>query len=80
MIDTVKHRPIEVRTDGGVEPYIVLPETQREEVTALLDANHVSYWVDEEVLSMDGGPEIAFITLDDRTDPTMVQQLLDSVP
>ena len=37
-------------------------------------------WVDEEVLSIDGKPEIAFINLEDQTDAAMVQRLLDTVP
>jgi hypothetical protein len=80
VIDTVHRKPIKVETNWGVEPYIDVPLEQLNEVRALLDANQVSYWVDEEVLSIDGGPEIALVTLDEHTDAAMVQRLLDGVP
>jgi hypothetical protein len=80
MIDTVHRKPIRVETNWGVEPYINVPLEQLKDVTTLLDANQVSYWVDDEVLSIDDGPEIALVTLDEHTDPAMVQRLLDSVP
>jgi hypothetical protein len=58
MIDTITHKPIEVSTDdGGKGPYLIVPFEQLAEITALLDANEVSYWVDEEVLSIDDEPE-----------------------
>jgi hypothetical protein len=79
MIDTVKNEPIKVSISGGL-PYLVVPFEQLDKVTALLDANRVSYWVDEEVLSIDGKPEVAFINLDEETDVAMVQRILDSVP
>jgi hypothetical protein len=80
MIDTITRKPIVVDTYGSVGGYLEVPEEQLGKITALLDANQVSYWVDEETLSIDGGPETARITLSRRTDPTFVQRLLDSVP
>ena len=80
MIDTITHKPIEVETEGGRGGYLEVPEEQLSKITALLDANQVSYWVDEETLSIDGGPETALITLSRHTDPAVVQRLLDSVP
>ena len=79
MIDIVKKKPIRVSASEG-QPYLVVPLEQLDKVTALLDANQVAHWVDEEVLSIDGKPEIAFINLDDQTDAAMVQRLLDTVP
>jgi hypothetical protein len=82
MIDTTTRQRLEVSTDWGwgAEAYIVLPLTQLDQVKALLDANKISYWVDEEVLSIDGKPEIAWINLEDGTNPARVQSLLDSIP
>ncbi len=80
MIDTIPRKPIKVETNWGVEPYIDVPLEQLNAVKALLDANQVSYWVDEEVLLIDDGPEIALIMLDEHTDVEMVQRLLDNVP
>lgn len=76
MIDTTTKKPIEVSSDG----LIIVPVAQLDEVTALLDANNVPYWVDEEVLSIDDQPEDAFITLEHKADPAMVQRLLDKIP
>jgi hypothetical protein len=80
MIDTTTHKPLSVSRDGNAWPYIIVPVGQLDQIKSLLDANAVSYWVDEEVLSLDGKPEIAFINLGRQTDPAMVQQLLDSIP
>jgi hypothetical protein len=80
MIHTLYRKPIEVETDWGVEPYITLPLDQLDRLTAVLDAKRITYWVDDEVLSLDGGPEIARVTLDEYTDAAMVQRLLDGVP
>ena len=79
MIDMVENKPIKVSISGDLS-YLVVPFEQLDKITALLDANRVSHWVDEEVLSVDGGPEVAFINLSRGTDPGMVQRLLDSAP
>jgi hypothetical protein len=80
MIDTTTRQPLLVSTDGEAGPYIMVPVTQLDTVTALLDANKVSYWVDEEAISLDGKPEITVINLGHRSDPATVQRLLDSIP
>ncbi len=80
MIDTTTNEPVRVLKYDSARPYIVVPELQLQQVTDVLDANKVSYWVDEEALSMDGGPEITFINLGYGTDPAAIQRLLDSIP
>ena len=80
MIDVISQKPISVFTGAGLASYIRVPFEQLNTVTALLDANQLSYWVDEEVLSIDDKPEVAFINLARRTDPRVVQQLLDRIP
>lgn len=80
MIDTTTRQPLQVSTDGGAGPYIVVPMAQLDKVGALLDANKVAYWVDEEALSLDGKPEITVINLGHRSDPAMIQRLLNSIP
>jgi hypothetical protein len=80
MNDTTTHNRLSVSTDGGAGPYIMVPVTQLERVKALLDANKDSYWVDEEVISVDGKPEVAVINLGRRSDPERIQHLLDSIP
>ena len=80
MIDTTTSKPITVETDGGEWPYIILPAVKLDEVRALLDTNGIRYWVDAEFLSLDDGPEVAFVNLQRQTDPVRVQQLLDGIP
>jgi hypothetical protein len=80
MTDTTTRKPLHVSTDGGAGPYIMVPVSQLDKVTALLDANRVSYWVDEEAISLDGKPEVTVINLGHRGDPVTVQRLLDSIP
>ena len=80
MIDSTTHQPLSVTVYGDGPAEIMLPFEQLDKVTALLDAHGVSYWVDEETLSIDGGPEVIWINLSQRTDPATVQRLLDSIP
>jgi hypothetical protein len=78
MIDTTTDKPLCVSTDGDAGPYIMVPVPQLERVRALLDANKVRYWVDEEAISLDGKPEVAVINLGRESDPKRIQRLLDS--
>lgn len=80
MIEATTRRPLDVCTDGGAGPYIVLPVTQLDLVTALLDANGVSYWVDEEAVSLDGNPEVAVINLARGSDVETLKRLLNGIP
>ncbi len=80
MIDTTTRLPLSVSTDGNAGPYIMVPVAQLDKVKALLDANKLPYWVDEEAISLDGKPEIAVINLGHRSDPATVQRLLNSIP
>ncbi len=80
MIDTTTEQPLCVSTDGTAGPYIIVPVAQLDRVRTLLDANKVSFWVDEEVISLDGKPEVAVVNLGGECDPARIQQLLDSNP
>lgn len=80
MIDTTTRQPLDVSTDGDAGPYIMVPVAQLDKVKALLEANKVSYWVDEEAISLDGKPEVAVINLGHGSNPTTVQGLLNSIP
>lgn len=80
MIDTTTRQPLDVSTDGDAGPYIMVPVAQLDKVKALLEANKVSYWVDEEAISLDGKPEVAVINLGHGSNSATVQSLLDSIP
>jgi hypothetical protein len=57
----------------------MVPVDRLGEVRALLDSNKVSYWVDEEAISLDGNPEFVVINLGREGDAARVQQLLDDI-
>jgi len=80
MIDAIAHKPLTVEAveDGGA--ILDLPESQLEQVKAVFDAHNVRYWIDEDVVSCDGGPETALIIISQNEDPARVQRLLDSIP
>jgi hypothetical protein len=79
MTDAATRKPLRVLTDGGAGPYIMLPFTQLDDVRRLLDSRAIGHWVQEEVISFNGGPEIAVINLGRGTDVAAVQAILDSV-
>ncbi len=78
MNDTTTQKPLTVSTEGTAGPYIMVPETQLEAVCQLLDANGIPYWVEEEVISLNGGPEIGVVNLGRGGDAQLVQSMLDS--
>ena len=80
MIDITNQQRLMVTTAGDSLPYIRLPEKQCKQVVALLDAHGIEYEVEDHVISINDGPERAFINLARKTDPFRVQQILDSVP
>jgi len=80
VIDTTTRQPLYVSTDGDAGPYIMVPVAQLDKVKALLEADKVPYWVDEEAISLDGKPEVAIINLGHGSSPAGVQSLLDSIP
>jgi hypothetical protein len=80
MIDTATKRPIQVSTEGTSRPYIRLPVSQLIEVQQLLDGHGIRYWVEENFLSFNGGPEKATIDLGRGADAGAVQAIFDSVP
>jgi hypothetical protein len=80
MIDVTTQEPLSVSTAGEAGSFLLLPVQQLDEICALLDAHNVSYWVDEEAISVDGDPETTVINFSYRTDPSMIQKLLDDAP
>ena len=81
MIDTTTKTALRVSTDGtGGPSFIMLPFSQLDEVQRLLDSGGIDYWVDENVISLNGDPEEAFINFDRGADVAAIQAILDSVP
>lgn len=77
MIDVTTQRPLHVSTDGTAGPYIMVPLDQLETLRVLLDNNRVRYSVDENAISLDGGPYIAVVNLGRGVDAKAVQGILD---
>lgn len=80
MTDTTTGRALAVSTEADGYPYLSVPVHQLDRVRRLLDTGGVSYWVDEEALSIDGGPEMIVINIEPGTDPAAVQRILDRAP
>ncbi len=80
MKDASTSKPLQVSTDGTTGPYIMVPVSQLDEVKALLDRNRVSYWVDEDAISLNGEPEVSVINLGRGNRPRTIQSILDSAP
>lgn len=80
MIDTTTRQRLHISTDGDAAPYIMIPEAQLAQVRALLEKNKIPHWIDEEVISLDGKPEVAFINFGRGVNVAVVQKLLDSIP
>jgi hypothetical protein len=68
----------QVFTAPNTGPYIFVPADQIDEVSALLDAHDISYWVDEWVISIDDEPETTVFNLKQGTDAAAVQKILDA--
>jgi hypothetical protein len=78
MTDAATKKPIRVSTDGTAGPYIMVPVSQLDEIRRLLDGRGVSYWVEENAISLNGAPEVAVIDLGRGGDAATVQTILDS--
>jgi hypothetical protein len=79
MTDVTTKKPLHVSTEGTAGPYIRLPYSQLDEVRRLLDGCGIYYWVRDNVISFDGGPEMAEINLGRAGNAAAVQAVLDSV-
>jgi ribulose 1,5-bisphosphate synthetase/thiazole synthase len=78
--DVTTNKPLRVgggKDGGGV---IWLPESQVPDVQKLLDQHGIRYWLQEEIISVDDGPEFTALILSKNEDPQAVQVILDDVP
>ena len=79
MTNTANQKPLRVLGVDTAWPYISLPYSQLKEVKKLLDDKGIRYWVRDNIISIDGGPEMTAIHLGRGTDVNTVQAILDSV-
>ena len=80
MIDAMTRKRLHVSTDGGAGPYIMVPFAQLTDVRQVLDHHGICYAVEEDVISLDGAPEVAVIDLDQAANADAIQTILDTVP
>jgi hypothetical protein len=78
MIDAMTWKPLQVSTDGTAGPYIMLPVSQLDEVRQLLDDHGIRYWVEEDLISLNGAPETAVIDFGRGADVDAIQAVLDT--
>jgi hypothetical protein len=79
MTDVTTQKPLRVSTESAAGPYIDLPVSQLEDVCRLLDDHGIQYWVSENAISFDGGPETTVINLGRKGNAAAVQAILDGV-
>lgn len=79
MIDIRTEDQLRVSTDGTAGPYIMVPVSQLEDTQRLLDDRSIKFWVDEDVISLNGAPEVAVINLGRGADAQAIQAILDNV-
>jgi hypothetical protein len=77
MIDEMTRNSLRVSTDGIAGPYLMVPVTQFDAVLAVLDSNHVRYWVDADAISLDNEPAITVINFGRSGDAARIQTILD---
>jgi hypothetical protein len=77
MIDEMTRNTLRVSTDGIAGPYLMVPVTQLDAVLAVLDSNHVRYWVDADAISLDNEPAITVINFGRSGDAARIQTILD---
>lgn len=78
MADVATKNSLRVSTDGTAGPYIMVGVSQLDDVRRILDSRQIVYWVEENVISLNGAPEIAVINLGRRGDAAAVQAALDT--
>ena len=78
-MDSITNKRLSVSTDGTARPYIMVPDSQLADLCELLDKHSVRYSVEEDVISLDGEPEVAVVDLGRGADAPAVQAILDSV-
>jgi hypothetical protein len=78
MTDATTQQPLRVSTDGTAGPYIMVPVSQIDEVKRLLNDHCIRNWVDENAISVDGGPYISVINLGREGNAQAVQAILDN--
>ncbi|OYV87446.1 MAG: hypothetical protein B7Z73_10070, partial [Planctomycetia bacterium 21-64-5] len=70
MIDSLTHESLHVIGDQASPGLVIASATQLDAIRQILDAHEIPHWVDEEYISFDGEPDVAFINLSRDVDPS----------
>ena len=77
MKDQIMAVPLRVAVDEIVGPYIRLPYSQLEDIRRVLEGQNIRYTVQENIVSLSGGPFFVVVNLGRDADATAVQSILD---
>jgi hypothetical protein len=77
IIDVATKKPVRVLTGGTAGPYLMASVEQLDEIRRILDARGIRYWVEENFVSINGGPEIGVLNLGRGADAAAIQAILD---
>ena len=78
MIHQMNGRPITASIVENARPSILLPVPQRDAVKSLFIKHKIPHSVSDWEISVDDKPKTTVVYLEGETDPSEVQQLLDS--
>lgn len=78
MIDVSTQKPLQVRNEGTVGPYVCVPLDQLDRVRQHLDQHGIHYRVSENALSLNGGPYLVDVNFARNADPEAIQAVLDA--
>ena len=76
MIDSELQKPIEVFDGGGAGPYLMVPQEQVPAVTAALRGAGMVFTVGHQMVSIRGGPYIAFVRFRRDADAGKIAKVL----
>ena len=79
MIDVATQKPLTVSGRGTEWPRLIVTVLQLPAVRQLLDKHGIRYYVREDVISWNGGPEEATVEFGRGADGEAIQALLESV-
>jgi len=77
MIDTVSGRTLQVSRDGRAGPYLIVQYGQITAVQEALKRANISFWADENAISMSGGPSQSVINFSKHANADEIQRVLD---
>jgi hypothetical protein len=77
--DVTSGKPLRVASHAVAGPYFWVPYRQLDQLRSLFESHHVRYYVGENAISINGGPEYIQIWFGKDGDAARVQALLDAV-